>query len=148
MRSTQRLFVGILIIAFIIGCGGDDDPTQPPPGTGDSDLVCTSPALEASSAQPFDLVAVTGIGGIGDATYATFETAGGATGLTPVLVTGKGTAEIVVPPNPDDLMNGGTLWLTVTDGVKSCEPLEFEVLPIDQAIGEPLGDGPAGSYGY
>ena len=29
------------------------------------------------------------------------------------------TAEIVVPPNPDDLMNGGTLWLTVTDGVTS-----------------------------
>jgi hypothetical protein len=140
MTRLVTALAAFSLVFLVVGCGGDDDPTQPPPGTGESDLVCTSPALSSPSAQPFDMVAVTGIAGVGDATYASFETAGGATGLTPVIVTGKGAAEIVVPPNPDDLMNGGTLWLTVTDGIKSCEPLELDVLPIDPAIGDPLGD--------
>ncbi|MEN8006520.1 MAG: hypothetical protein ABFS42_05860 [Candidatus Krumholzibacteriota bacterium] len=141
-RNRFGLAIALLCLFIIAGCGGDDpSPTEPVPET--SDLNCGNPALGAATAQPFDRVEVTGISGIGDATWVAYEAPSGATGITAVLVDGDGRAEIVVPPNIDDLLNGGTVQLTVTDGIESCAALEIEVMPLEPAVGDPLGDAVA-----
>lgn len=141
MLPLKRLVLAILVIVLAAGCGGDSQPTEPKnPAPETSDLECSNPALGAASAQPFDLVEVTGIGGIDEGIWVNFMTPSGVEGVTAVLVDGEGRTKIVVPPNAGDLMNGGTLLLTVTDGIESCTVLEIEVLPLEEVPGDPLGD--------
>jgi hypothetical protein len=141
MRPLRRFFLATVLIALVGGCGENSKPTDPNDSAPEaSDLECNNPALGAASALPFDLVEVTGIEGIGEATWVRYVTPAGVEGLTAVLVDDQGRADIVVPPNPDDLMNGGTLLLTVTDGIASCTALEIEVLPVEPVTGDPLAD--------
>ncbi len=105
-----------------------------------SSLTCEAPALPTSMALPFERVEVTGIQGIGDNTWVEYETSSGTTGITAVFINAAGKPEILVPPNPDDLVNGGTVLLTVTDGLGSCAALELKVLAITPVQGDPLTD--------
>jgi hypothetical protein len=139
MRSLLSTTLVFLVLAFAVSCGNDSTPSEPNSGP-TSDLSCDNPALAQSSALPFDHVEVTGISGIGNATWVKYEAPSGATGVTAVLVGEDGKARIVIPPNPDDLMNGGTLELSVTDGITTCAQMAIQVMPLTPATGNSLGD--------
>jgi hypothetical protein len=147
-RPPRSLAPAILAVTTLLSACGDspssvdDPPTTDPPGDDPTPPVayCTNAALGAAAAEPFERVAVTGIQDITEEAWVEYESEGGATGITALFTAETGGAEIAVPANPDDLMGGGTLLLRVTDGQRSCEPLEIEVLPIEAAEGDPLGD--------
>ena len=127
------------MLSLAVSCGSDSTPSEPQ-NSGTSNLSCDNPSLASSSAQPFDHVVVTGISGIDDAAWVQYQSPSGATGVAPVIVGDDGKARITIPPNPDDLMNGGTLQLTVTDGITSCGSMSIQVMPMTPASGDPLAD--------
>lgn len=120
----------------------DDPPTTDPPDDDPSTpaVYCTDAALGAGAAEPFERVSVTGIQDIAGEAWVEYESEGGATGVTALFTPEGGGADIAVPAYPDDLMGGGTLLLHVTDGERTCEPLEIDVLPMEAVDGDPLGD--------
>lgn len=139
MRSSLNSLLVVLLLTLTVSCGGNSTPTEPQ-NTGSSNLSCDNPALASTTALPFDHVVVTGINGIDEAAWVQYQSPSGATGITAVIVGDDGKVRISIPPNPDDLMNGGTLQLTITDGVKSCGGLNIQVMPMTPASGDPLGD--------
>jgi len=138
-----------IVAVLAIGCGkgssditgtvGTDTTTTPTDTTPKVDAACVSPTLVTSSAQPFDTVEITGITGITDSAWVTFESESGTSGVAPIFVDASGHDQIVVPPDPDDLMGGGALQLAVTDGSFTCKGIDLEVAPVQPASGDPLG---------
>ena len=136
----RRLLSGVLAATMLFAIACSDSPSDPDPQpVPTSDLKCTAPALASASAKPFDRVEVSGISGLDEA-WVEYETVSGTTGLTPVMMNGSGKYEILIPPHPDTLMAGGTLALTVTDGITSCASLEIDVLATDPADGDPVAE--------
>ena len=131
-RSTPSRLLFLLLL--VVACSDSPaDPEDPSPA------VCQA-ALGSSTAQPFDRVEVTGLDGLDGDSWVEFETEAGTTGVSAVLVDGEGRARIMVPPNPDNLMNGGSLNLTLTDGTTECAGLALDVAPIPAASGDPVGE--------
>jgi len=139
-KHSIRLLASLLFFSVLASAQEPifQDSFENMPST--SSLNCEAPALLTSVALPFERVEVTGIQGIGDNTWVEYETSSGTTGITVVFINAAGKPEILVPPNPDDLVNGGSVLLTVTDGLDSCTALELEVLAITPVQGDPLTD--------
>lgn len=138
-RQFAVVLIGALLI-FAAACGSDSPSGPEDQGEPTSSLECSAPALAATEAVPFSRVTLTGVSGIDQDTWVDYETESGTQGMTVVLPKEGGGFEIVVPAHPDQLMAGGTLTLTVTDGVGRCAPLTIDVLPTDPVTGDPLGD--------
>ncbi len=136
--------LAVLLASLVVACDsspsgtGDPDP-DPDPGP-EPDPACVDAALGSSSAEPFDRVALTGIDGLDEASYAGYETESGATGLTAVAVAEDGSAELLVPPNAGALMEAGTVAVAVHAGDAVCEGLALDVRPLPAATGDPLAD--------
>ena len=128
----------VVFLLLAVACG--DSPTEPEDPAPTSDLSCDEPTLAVGAAEPFDRVAVSGIEGLSEEVWAEYETASGKTGVTVLFVDESGEGELLVPAHPDDLMGGGPLQVTVTDGIGRCGPLEIQVSPLDPVAGDPLAD--------
>jgi hypothetical protein len=133
--------IGIILLFFLLAGSCDTtsssvDKNDPPPTVNET---CKSAALAVNQAKPFEKVEVSGISNLTEDYYVEYESASGATGLTPLLIE-SGKAVMIVPPNPDALMDGGELTFTVTDGNMACGELTLTVAATEPAIGNPVVD--------
>jgi hypothetical protein len=94
--------------------------------------------LVRGSAEPLDSVGVTGLSDVDDDVYVDFRTSSGTIGVTALVTSELGQHAVVAPPYLDDLLAGGRITLTITDGLKRCPELVLDVLPLAAAAGDPL----------
>lgn len=141
MKNSYPVWALFLLLILIGSCdstsSGIDDNDDPPPTV---DEPCKSAALAVSQANPFDRVEVTGISNLSEDFYVDYVGSDGTTGVTPLLIEEDGKAVMIVPPNPDALMDGGEVTFTVTDGNLACGDLSLIINPTEPAIGDPVND--------
>ncbi len=120
--------------------------------------LCDLLVLGASSGEPFDLIDIGDVPDANDSVWAVITPMAGDDGIAGVILDDEGTDKLLVPTHPDANVDGGTVDVTVTDGVESCPLGQLQILPLPAApvdtstntLAAFLGliDTVAGDFGY
>lgn len=141
-----------LSAALLAGCnqgpaGGNGERTnwiaEPDAGAA---LRCTAIRAQSASAEPFDLVALEQAGDVDiDTFYLRVDGLDGSESIAPLLQDEHGEFQFRAPFHPGGSVVGGSVLLTVTNGVDACPAIGFTVSPLpvpaDADLLDELWDG-------
>lgn len=106
-------------------------------------VACPGLSLEADSGTPLDPIAIGSLpASLEPPVAAAISVEGQPTSsLALIEVWAEGEGEpgpptLIVPLHPVTPLEGGTVELTVSDAVRACEPVSFEIQPLPEAPGE------------